>query len=277
MNADTLCLQLVRTHPRDAARTLEQLDMGEVARFLGRIPPAEAARLVRLLVPQAGARCLAMMTVQEAGAVLDHLQTDIAAVLLRRMNRDHRRELLGAVGARKSAALRIALRYSDAVVGSVLDPDVFAVTANMRVAAVVELLQEQPDRQDDFLFVIDDRQHLVGVVEIKNLLRAEADTRIQELSVPPLHVFSARESMAAVRNHRVWSRLNLVPVVDYTGLLLGGIWREAVGLAQPDGERAGEPEDMIGTLFSFAGALWGGFAELFVGDGPADRRRESRR
>lgn len=274
MSADTLCLQFIRTHPRDAARTLEQLDVGEVAQFLARIPPEDAGRLVRLLVPQAGARCLATMGTHAAGAVLDHLQTDIAAVLLRRMERDRRRELLGAAGARKSAALRIALRYPDGVVGSVLDPDVFAVTANMRVSAVVALLQEQPDRQDDFLFVIDDRQHLVGAVEIKRLLRADAAARIQELSGPSVHIFHARESLASVRSHPIWSRLNLVPVVDHSGLLLGGISRDAVGIAQSDGPRTGEPEDVIGTLFSFAGALWGGFADLFAGDGSADRRRE---
>jgi magnesium transporter len=266
MSIDALSLGLVRNHPRDAARTLEQIPVEELAPFLSRLPPAEAARVTGLLTPQNAAQCVERLAPEVAARMLERMPTDIAAVLLRRLDRGVRQAVLAATGAAKSAALRLALRYSEAVVGSVLDPDVLAVTANTPVAEALELVKQRGDRIEEQLYVINDRQRLVGIVEIKRLLVAAPGKRMQELAAPVDTVFSARASLLSVRNDPVWARINTAPVVDHNGLLLGGISRDSIELAVTADGRSRQTEDAVGAMFSFAESLWGAFVDLFASD-----------
>jgi len=272
MSIDPLSLSLIRNHPRDAARTLEQIPVEELAPFMSRLPPADAAAVLRLLTPQNAAQCIALLAPQTSARIMDRMSTDIAALLLRRLDQDSRHAVLSATGAAKSAALRLALRYSEAVIGSLLDPDVLAVTANAPVAEVLALLLQRGDRIEDNLYVINDRQRLVGVVEIKKLLIADPGRRMQELSAPADIVFSARASLLAVRSDPVWARITSAPVVDHNGLLLGGISRESIELAVSADGRAREAEDALGAMFSFAESLWGAFFDLFTRDDSNPRK-----
>ena len=272
MSIDALCLSLIRNHPRDAARTLEQIPVEELAPFMSRLPAADAAALLRLLTPQNAAQCVALLAPQTSGRIMDRMSTDIAAVLLRRLDRDSRQAVLSATGTAKSTALRLALRYSEAVIGSLLDPDVLAVTANAPVGEVLVLLQQRGDRIEDNLYVVNDRQRLVGIVEIKKLLLADPTRRMLELATPADIVFSARASLLAVRNDPVWARLTSAPVVDHNGLLLGGISRESIEVAVTADGRARETEDAIGAMFSFAESLWGAFFDLFARDDSDPRK-----
>jgi magnesium transporter len=263
MTTDALSLNLIRNHPRDAARALDQIPVEELTPFISRLPSADAAALLRLLAPQSAAQCLGLLASEAAARILERVPTDIAAVLLRRLDRDTRQAVLAKTGTAKSAALRLALRYSEAVVGSVLDPDVLAVTANASVEQVLILVQRRGDRVEDELYVINDRQRLIGVVGVKKLLVADAGRRMLELSSPPDTVFSARASLLAVRSDPVWARIRSAPVVDHNGLLLGGISRDSIELAVSAGGRTRDTEDAIGAMFSFAESLWDAFVELF--------------
>jgi magnesium transporter len=272
MSTDTLSLSLIRNHPRDAARTLEQIDAEELAPFLSRLPPADGARVLHLLTPQNAAQCLGLLAPEASARMLEKMSTDIAAVLLRRLDRDIRQAVLAAAGTARSAAFRLALRYPEAVVGSVLDADVLAVTANTPVEEVRTILQKRGGPLEDHLYVINDRQRLVGVVEIKRLLIAESGRRIQELSAPPEIVFSARSSLLSVRNDPVWARISSAPVVDHNGVLLGGLSHHAVEVAVAGDSRVHDAEDALGALFSFAESLWGAFVELFARDDSRPRK-----
>lgn len=271
MSTDALALSLVRNHPRDAARAVAQLQATELAPFLFRLPPADAAGLLRLLSPLHAAQCLSLLEPDAAARIVERMGTDIAAVLLRRLDNEQRHAVLAAMRAARSAALRLALRYSEAVVGSVLDADVLAVTANARVSEVLQTVQQRGDLLDNNLYVINDRQRLVGVVEIRRLLTADTAARMSELMQPADVVFSARASLVTVRNDPVWARIAIAPVVDHNGVLLGVIARDAIDVAV-SGDSRHHSEDAFGAMFSFAESLWSAFIELFVRDDSGARK-----
>jgi len=265
MNVDALTLRFIKDHPKDAARTLETMEAAGLAAFLAELPAREASGVINGLMPQTAARCLALMAPDGGAAIVALLDVDSAAILLRRLDRPSQSALLSALPAARSAALRLVMRFPDAVVGSAMDAGVPAVSEDMRVREAVAAIQANGSRSIDQLFVIDRNGQLTGIVDFRDLLVADGDAPIRDLARKPAHAFTARESLSSIHDHRAWQAARSVPVVDRNGILLGAISRERVGqaldISAGDSGRQGEVADFV---FSFVETLWATFAELFV-------------
>jgi magnesium transporter len=279
MAVDPLALAFLREHPGDAARVLEPLPAPDVAAFLAGTAPAVAAPVINLLASQAAARCLENLPSAHTAAILEKLHADVAVMLLRRLAPDLRRLILGAMPARRAAALHMALRYPDAVVGSVMDAAVFAVREDLPVREVISAARIHGGTLQDHLFVVNDRKELVGVVDVMQVLVSDRSLRIEELATPPLHSFAARASLAGVRDDPAWDSYNLVPVVDHNRLLLGVVSRDTVNraLAARGAPAAGDAGELLDLLLAFAETVWTVCTDYLLQPDSGRRHVETRR
>lgn len=266
MNVDELSLHFVLEHPGDAARALEDLPIEEIAGFLGRLPEVSAGNLLALLPPQLAAACLAAQQPAVATAILAPLKTDLAAMLLRRIEPVARYQFLSNLPAARAAALRLALRYPEAVVGSVLDPDVLAFPRDTLVQTVIDAVRVRADALPDHIYVVDQGGGLAGVVDVKTLLVADADGRVGGLADPPRHVFSARASLLSVYGDAAWQDLRSVPVIDRSGLLLGSVSHDSVSKYYAATGETPQPavSDLADLMYALAETVWDACAEIFV-------------
>lgn len=264
MSIEDLGLEFVRSHPRDAVHALESLDPEQLSEFLARIPAPDAAYVLRQLTPQTAAHCLATMDIKAATRSVELLATDFAAMLLRRVETHARHSILAALPVGSSAMLRAALRYSDAVVGSIMDPDTPVIAADARVADVRKQVRRLGERMLHTLFVVDENKHLLGVADIRQLISARDSDRMDELCKRPPHTLSARATLADLRDHPTWGSYDCLPVVDQKGLLLGSVTKEMLERALRGGQ-AGEPgeTDLAGLALDFAEIFWSVCADIF--------------
>lgn len=265
MIPDALALGFISRHPGDAARTLEPMEAGELGTFLAELPAREAASVMSHLLPQTAARCLSGLAAGTAAAIIDQLDADLAAMLLRRAELNARSAILAAVPAARAAALRLVIRFPDAVVGSVMDPEVPVVREDMLVKDAIAAIQVHGGRSTHYLFVIDRNKQLSGSVDFKKLLVADHDTPIHDLAQKPDYVFAARASLSSVRDHPAWQHLRSVPVVDRNGTFLGAVSRDCADEAVAfSGREVDGQEDITDFVFAFIETIWGACAELFV-------------
>jgi magnesium transporter len=273
--ADAMSLEFVRSHAYEAAAVLVALDCGETAAFLEEVPPADAAAVLARFIPQLAAECLCSMPVPAAAAVLEHLAPDLCTLLLRRLDGVHRLAVLAALPAGVAASVRNALRYSEAVVGAVMDASVPVLGEDLTAAAAIELLRRVP-APGNTIFVIDAEQRFTGTLDAARLLVAEGSVPLRELADREVEAFSARLEIADLLQHPVWHHCDTVPVVDQNGLLLGGLRRSALATALAAG-RADELRERspLALLFDCADVFWSACADLFAPAprGPRERGR----
>ncbi|MGE3844534.1 MAG: magnesium transporter [Vicinamibacterales bacterium] len=218
---------LQKQHPADLAQVLSELpDRDRHATFnlladrssriameaLSELGPENAAALLGARPAEEVTRLLQELPSDDAAAIVDHLPEELSAAVL---------ELLGK---KAGADVENLLEYAEQTAGRIMNPNVFALSEDMTVAEAVNTLQASRDVEMVFyVYVIDARDHLVGVVSLRRLLLVSPDTplkRIMSADVMSVRVDTDQEDVA-----RQVASYNLlaIPVVDEENKLVGVI------------------------------------------------------
>jgi len=101
--------------------------------------------------------------------------------------------------------------------------DFFALEENVTVSEAISALQNRSEEFEMvfYVYVVDKRDHIVGVVSLRKLLTTPPSTQLKRIMVPD--VISAKTSSDQVEVSRLVAEYNLlaVPVVDDEGRLVG--------------------------------------------------------
>jgi CBS-domain-containing membrane protein len=103
-----------------------------------------------------------------------------------------------------------------------MNPNVFALSEDMTVGEAIRELQTNRDVEMVFyLYVVDERRHLVGVVSLRRLLLVSPETPLKRIMTSDL--ISARADMDQEEVARQVAAYNLlaIPVVDEENKLVG--------------------------------------------------------
>ena len=177
------------------------------------------------LGPEIGASLLASRSAEEivkflqelpsddAAALIDHLPEELAAAVLELMQK---KPAGGDVGE--------LLEYPEKTAGRIMNPKVFALSEDMTASEAIAALQASRDVEMVFyLYVIDARRHLVGVVSLRRLLLVPPDTPLKRIMTTDL--ISVRVDINQEEVARLVASYNLlaIPVVDEENKLVGVI------------------------------------------------------
>ena len=140
------------------------------------------------LGPEAGAALLAGRSAEEivkltqelpsddVAAIIDHLPEELSAAVLELMQKKP-----------ASADVGDLLEYPEKTAGRIMNPKVFALSEDMTAAEAITALQGSRDVEMVFyLYVIDGRRHLVGVVSLRRLLLVPPDTPLKRIMTTDL-------------------------------------------------------------------------------------------
>ena len=177
------------------------------------------------LGPEAGAALLAGRTPEEivkltqelpsddAAAIIDYLPEELSAAVLELIQK---RPAGGEVGE--------LLEYAEQTAGRIMNPKVFALSEDVTASEAISALQGSRDVEMVFyLYVIDVRRHLVGVVSLRRLLLVPPATPLKRIMTTEL--ISVRADMDQEEVARQVASYNLlaIPVVDEENKLVGVI------------------------------------------------------
>jgi len=149
----------------------------------------------------------------DVAAIIDHLPEELAASVL---------ELMQARPA--GADVGELLEYPERTAGRIMNPKVFALAEDLSVSEAITALQASRDVEMVFyLYVIDGRRHLVGVVSLRRLLLVPPDTPLKRIMTTDL--ISVRVDVNQEEVARLVASYNLlaIPVVDEENKLVGVI------------------------------------------------------
>jgi magnesium transporter len=214
---------LTRLHPADRAYAFSELD-GE----------AQSTILPRLDIP-ATADLLEELEDEEAADLAENLSTERLADVLDEMEPDEAADVLGDLppetAARALAEMDDAeeviplLEHPDETAGGLMTTWLVTLQPNETASQAIEKLRtaELEEEGPYYLYVVDAREKLAGVVGMRDLVIAAPTTRVIDFMDPEVKYATAGIDQEDVA--RLMSRYDLsaLPVVDEIGKLLGVI------------------------------------------------------
>ena len=218
---------LQKQHPADLAQVFsERPDKDREAAFslLAERNGRLAMEAISELGPEAGAALLATRSAEEIAKLAQEIPSDDAAALIDYLPEELSAAVLDLMRPKESGVVENLLEYDEQTAGRIMNPHVFALSEDMTVGEAITELQTNRDVEMVFyLYVVDERRHLVGVVSLRRLLLVAPETPLKRIMTADL--ISARADMDQEEVARQVASYNLlaIPVVDEENKLVGVI------------------------------------------------------
>ncbi|MDP2339388.1 MAG: magnesium transporter [Deltaproteobacteria bacterium] len=218
-------------HPADVVEALRAVDVKQWPRLLRLVSDdSERAETVALLEEDERGRLLEMLGPEEIGQLIKNLDSDDATDVLEDLEPSEQKEALLSLLPHERAQVEDLLRYEPDTAGGIMQVERAQVkqteTVDDAVGRVRALVED--DIQVSVVYVVDDEERLIGVVEIARLLLHRKEKKISELVEPVIakvHPDVDQEQVAQLfKKYGMFS----LPVVDKEGRLLGRILHDDV-------------------------------------------------
>ena len=219
---------LHKQHPADLAQLFSELpekDRQSAFSLLVERNSRLAMEALSELGPEAGAALLAGRTPEEIVKLTQELPSDDAAAIIGHLPEELSSGVLELIQKRPAGGeVGELLEYAEQTAGRIMNPKVFALSEDITAAEAITALQGSRDVEMVFyLYVIDVRRHLVGVVSLRRLLLVPPATPLKRIMTTDL--ISVRADMDQEEVARQVASYNLlaIPVVDEENKLVGVI------------------------------------------------------
>ena len=221
---DRLTDVLADAHAADVSSVMRELPLSDRVRVFRLLAPEHAGGVLSELDDQTLLDLVGVLDEHEISRVLDHMPSDHVVEVVEDLPREQAEKILDLMEEEKSEEVHELLEYGEGTAGRLMSTTLVAVHEGLTVAQAIEHIRKSASGDDAFyLYVIDDHEHLVGLVPLHRLLTADPATPvrlIRDEDVESVSVDTDQEEVA-----RLVQRYNLreVPVVDGSHRLLGTI------------------------------------------------------
>ena len=218
---------LQKQHPADLAQVFAELgekDRGSAFTLLVERNSKLAMEALSELGPEGGAALLADRSAEDIARLLHDLPSDDAASIIDQLPEALSTSVLELIEKRPGDEVGELLEYDEQTAGRIMNPKVFALSEDMTGGEAITTLQGSRDVEMVFyLYVVDIRRHLVGVISLRRLLLVPPSTplkRIMTTDITSVRTDTDQEEVA-----RLVASYNLlaIPVVDEENKLVGVI------------------------------------------------------
>ena len=216
---------LKRVHPADLPPLFNYLTETEsrgILKLLIDNDLALAADVVSALHPTDAAGKLALVDVKQISLLLQLCHSDDAAEIVAEMPEDLREAVLSQMREAEGDEVQGLLAYAEETAGRIMSPDFFALPEETLARDAINALRSQHDVEMVFyLYVVDSRNHLLGVVSLRQLILADPELPLRDIMAK--NVFSVRTDDDQEEVARLVSRYDFlaIPVVDEQNRLMG--------------------------------------------------------
>jgi len=218
---------LHKQHPADLAAVFAELgEKDRVTAFSLLLERNSKLAMEALseLGPEGGAALLADRSAEEIARLLHDLPSDDAAAIIDNLPEPLSAAVLELIEKRPGDEVGELLEYDEQTAGRIMNPKVFALSEDMTAGEAITTLQGARDVEMVFyLYVVDSRRHLVGVISLRRLLLVPTSTPLKRIMTTDLT--SVRTDTDQEEVARLVASYNLlaIPVVDEENKLVGVI------------------------------------------------------
>ncbi|MFQ5928455.1 MAG: magnesium transporter [Acidobacteriota bacterium] len=216
---------LVKLRPGDISSIMLELrdrEKSPVFSLLMRRDRQLAAETLKVLGLEPGLELLTQVPSEEISEVLQELETDSAALFISALPEEVAQEVLEHMRVKESAEVRGLLQYEEETAGRIMTPRVFSLCEDLSVSEAIHTIQTTQDLEMVFyLYVVDGRNHLVGVVSLRQLLMVSPSTPLKKVMTTDVISVNTDTDQEEVAGQVALYDLLAIPVVNDENKLVG--------------------------------------------------------
>ena len=232
--------KLALLHPADIADIVEEMSADERREIFEQLDVETAAETLAEVEPEMQVSIVGDLDEERAADILEEMEPDEAADLLQDLPEERREELIELMEKEEGEDVEELLAYDENSAGGIMTTSYVALPGTLTAAQAIDRLRERrPDPASAYyLYVIDERNHLVGIVSLRDLVVASPDARLDEFMARHVLKVTANTNKEEVAAIIAKYDLLALPVTDQKGRLIGAVTiDDVVELMLPRGWR----------------------------------------
>ena len=218
--------------------TLDGVNVADIAALLDELSMDEAMYVMRVLDDQLSAdiltefedatqlRILKELEIPEIAKLIELMDSDDAADILNTYSEREREEIISYFEDKvKSDQILDLLRYDEDTAGGIMAKEFIRANKNWNVVQTINEIRRQAENVNKIysIFVVNNRQQLLGLVSLKRIVLAAEDTKIEDIyeeEVISVPTHMDQEEVAEIMRKY---DLESVPVINAKKKLVGRI------------------------------------------------------
>ncbi|MDO4648602.1 MAG: magnesium transporter [Eubacteriales bacterium] len=237
-------LDIIRSNasPRRMNEQLSDYHQSDIAEVLPGLTTAERKKLYHILSTEVlsdifeyleedqGAVYLAEMDVRKAAVLLSAMESDVAVDVLREIEKEKRMLLIDLMDEDARKDLRLIASFDEEEIGSKMTTNYILIRENLSVKEAMSSLIEQASENDNIstLFVADEYGAFYGAIDLKELIIARQNTRLDDLIMTSYpYVYGTESIDECIEKLKNYSE-DSIPVLDNNNHLLGVITSQSI-------------------------------------------------
>jgi len=215
---------LSKTHPADIALLFKYFSPLERKMIFSLLlnDTKRAAEVLSEVEPATCVELLGSMDRDKIPALFGHIAADDKAEILAHLPKDLAEEILQLVKEKDSQEVEALMKYAEDTAGRIMTTNFFSLNEDVTIKDAIQALQEASHVEMVFyLYVTDQRGHLVGVVDLRQLLLHPPTVKLKDIMIPDVERVTTDMDQEEVA--RIVAKYNIlaVPVVDEENKLVG--------------------------------------------------------
>lgn len=214
---------LDKSYPADIAEVIKYLTDSEKRMVFGLVKdPEKAADVLSELDISDSIHLLSGMTEEQITMILKEMSSDDAVELVSNLPEEISTRVLQLMEQEDQKDVEDLLKYEEKTAGRIMTTDFFALNEDTTAEDAMKAIRENSEAEMVFyIYVVDERGHLVGVVSLRQLVIVPPKTRLKEIMATD--VISVTTEMDQEEVARTVERYDFlaIPVVDDKNHLMG--------------------------------------------------------
>lgn len=213
-------------YPADITTVLYELNTEQSKYVLDLLDPEVGAEILSGLDSDIRTTFLKSFTTEEVARYVNLMESDDAVDILNEQKVQNREEIISYLDNEEKAADIIdLLHYEDDSAGGLMAKEFIQVNVNWQVRQCIEEIRRQAENVEKIyaIYVVDDKEKLVGRIGMKTLILSNDDTPIRELIDEDIISIETYKKDTEVVDVMQKYDLEAIPVVNSQGKLMGRI------------------------------------------------------
>lgn len=218
-----LVQKFFESDPVAAAHTLETMEDAEALSVLKALPASLSAQAFRHLQVSHVATLLKEVPPDLFREIVPRLDPQQGAAILASLPEDIRKSFVDNLSEREKRKIQELLNYPENSAGRIMATEFLAFHAEVKVKGAIQKIRSLAHRKSlaSYAYVVDRDDHLIGVINMRDLLLASADATLESIMRRDVFAVNAFMDREEVANQLAERRFFAAPVVDQENRLLG--------------------------------------------------------
>jgi CBS domain-containing protein len=226
--ASRLTLSMARTqladmHPADIAEIISNIPRETIQGVLSALDHETAGEAIHELEPELRTRIISQLDSDHASDILEEMPPDEAADVLGDLSEEKAQELLGLMDQEEAEEIQELMGHEDDTAGGLMNNEFVALSTKATAGEALEDIRSLAEEIETIYYgyILDDKERLVGVVSLRELLISEPGIPVTDLMTEQLKTVEVSAEPEEILALLAKYNLIAVPVLDEEGKMAG--------------------------------------------------------